>query len=106
MLHGGECVSAGSGTIHVVTGVSGADFSKVNSVQPKWIEYAQNTAHGYLRAQVRDHVLQLRFVNAADRTIMDQVDIPSRFGGAKAKPITVDEAERIIDEQNESIYAF
>ena len=78
------CVDASEGTVFILTGAAGADFStNIQPTQPAWIDYVTAAVHGYVRARVTDRaVLTLDFVAAQTRTIVDSVSIHSKFGQA------------------------
>ena len=80
-VNNGTCIgSQNNGTVHIVTGAAGAGFStNLESTLPDWAEFVECNTHGYIRAKVRQGVLRLDFVSANDRSILDGVDIPSRF---------------------------
>ncbi len=80
-------MSEDSGTIHIVTGAAGAGFStNLQSPQPKWIQFVSDSNHGYVRAKItgkaEKKTLQLDFVEAVGRKVIDSVTIKSKFPGA------------------------
>jgi hypothetical protein len=95
--------SEGSGTIHFVTGASGAPMSPLNVTNaPKWVEHIEDKQHGYMRGHVRSAVLTLEYVansGVNQGKVIDSVVIKSKFnaegkfigGGAADEPAVATE---------------
>lgn len=80
-VHNFTCVDETEGTIHIVTGAAGADFStNLYPQQPDWIKFVNASTHGYIIANVKQaNTLKLDFIHATERTVMDTVTIKSKF---------------------------
>lgn len=87
-VHNMSCTAdPAQGTVHIVTGAAGPNFStNLQPVVPEWIEFVDVATHGYVRAHVRNQgqTLTLDFVAAQDRSVRDTVTIKSKFPHAKA----------------------
>lgn len=80
-VHNSTCVSETEGTIHIVTGAAGADFSTtILPVQPKYMLFVNDSTHGYVIAKVTGRKsLKLDFIHATERTVLDTVTIQSKY---------------------------
>jgi hypothetical protein len=75
-----QCYDQSEGTVHIVTGASGAGFStNIQPDMPSWAEFVEDNQHGYTRGHVRGNTLTLDFVSSQDRSIIDSVTINSKF---------------------------
>jgi len=73
--------SKGTGTVHIVTGAAGAGLTAVDhSKLPAWMDFVEDTQHGYMRGSVRSGTLTLNFVyNDKPDVVVDSVTIKSKF---------------------------
>ena len=75
-----ECVDPSVGTIHIVTGASGAGFT--NSLEdptPPFWQFVEVNQHAYSRVRVRGDSMKIEFVSSNDRSVIDSVTIQSKF---------------------------
>lgn len=94
-IFNGTCVTANEfGTVHVVSGAAGFDFSPLPpGPAPSWIQYQTNTVHGYVRLHAAgSKSLKLDFVSSHDRSIQDSITLSHQSDehGNLVRPLVVE----------------
>lgn len=80
--------SSDDAPVHIVTGAAGAGFStNIEIVKPSWIEFVEDSVHGYIRAKVRGNYLQMDFISGNDRSVLDTVTIPAKKFTDRSLPL-------------------